>query len=395
MRFKPYGFGTKAVHGGKDDRSRFNPSSTPIYQNSTFFFDDTKSAVDIVNGKKEGFIYTRAGNPTVKAFEEKMTALEGGASAVAFASGMAAISAVLLELLKPGDEVISCRQVYGGTAGFYKNILDKLNCPVQYFEPYEDLHGKLPALVTKKTKLIFFETPSNPELSIVDMKLVADFAKKHRLMSVIDNTFATPFLQRPFSAGIDCVIHSATKYIGGHGDAIGGIVIGSQNFVKRLRQSMLMGFGACMSPFNAWLFLRGLKTLHVRMDRHCRTASEIAGFLGSHKKIRTVLYPGLKTDPGHKIAKKQMSGFGGVVSFRLESRKACSRFIDRLKLCRTGVSLGDTETIILNSASIFYSGLSDAECVRRGVDPRLVRISTGLEDVTDIIRDIEQALRAV
>ena len=158
---------------------------------------------------------------------------------------------------------------------------------------------------------------------------------------------------------------------------------------------MLLGLGGCMSPFNAWLFLRGLKTLHIRMDRHCRTASEIAGFLGSHKKISAVLYPGLQTDPGHKVAKKQMSGFGGMVSFRLESRKACSHFIDRLKLCRTGVSLGDTETIIFNSASTLYSELSDADCVRRGIDPTLVRISTGLEDISDIIRDIEHALRTV
>ncbi|MHB8882275.1 MAG: trans-sulfuration enzyme family protein [Thermodesulfovibrionales bacterium] len=394
MRKRP-GFATLAVHAGEKDRSGYHPSSMPLYQSSTFFFGDTQSGIDIMEGRKEGFIYTRIGNPTVRAFEDKIKALEGAEAAVAFASGMAAIAAVLLELLRPGDEVISCRQVYGGTTAFYENILARLNCPVHYFHPHEDPEEKLQAVISKKTKLIFFETPTNPELSIVDMARIAGFAKRHKMMSVIDNTFATPYLQRPLPSGIDCVIHSATKYIGGHGDAVGGVVAGSRRFVARLRQRMLLSHGACLSPFNAWLFLRGLRTLHVRMDRHCKTAAGIAGFLAGHTRVSRVLYPGLKTDPGHAIAKKQMSGFGGMVSFRLGSRKACRRFIDRLKLCRTGVSLGDTETIMLHPVNLFYPKLSDAECLRKGVDPLLIRISTGLEEADDILADIEQALKAV
>lgn len=394
MKKRP-GFGTLTVHAGEEDRSGYHPSSMPLYQSSTFFFGDTQSGVDILEGRKEGYIYTRIGNPTVRAFEDKIKALEGTEAAVAFASGMAAIAAVLLELLRPGDEVISCRQVYGGTTAFYENILTRLNCPVHYFHPQEDPDEKLTAVVSKRTKLIFFETPTNPELSIVDMARIAALAKGHKIMSVIDNTFATPYLQRPLASGIDCVVHSATKYIGGHGDAIGGVVAGSRRFVTRLRQSMLLSHGACLSPFNAWLFLRGLRTLHVRMDRHCGTAAALAGFLEGHTRVRSVLYPGLKTHPGHATAKKQMSDFGGMVAFRLADRKACRRFIDRLKLCRTGVSLGDTETIMLHPANLFYPKLSDAECLRKGVDPLLIRISTGLEDAEDILADIEQALKTL
>ncbi|MBI5102369.1 MAG: PLP-dependent transferase [Nitrospirae bacterium] len=391
----PSGFGTKAVHAGEGGRVPHNPSSTPIYQNSTFFFDDTTSASDIISGKKEGFVYTRSGNPTIKAFEDKMAALEGGQAAVAFASGMAAISAILLEVLGPGDEILSCRRIYGGTIAFYEKVIANINGSVKYFGPYEDIRERIPALVSKKTKLIFFETPSNPELSIVDIALIAGLAKKYGLFSVIDNTFGTPYLQRPLSLGIDCVVHSATKYIGGHGDAIGGVIICSKAFAKKMRTGMLLDLGGCLSPFNAWLFLRGLKTLHLRMDRHCETASELAVFLSKRKNIPSVLYPGLKSHPGHAIAKKQMSGFGGMVSFTLENRRACGRFIDRLKMVRTGVSLGDAETIALNSGTVFYSGLSDAECVKKGVDPVLIRVSTGLEDAGDIIRDIEQALKGV
>lgn len=395
MKKKKYGFGTTTVHGGEDGKFLYNPSSTPIYQTSTFFFDDIKEAGDVYRGDKEGFIYTRIGNPTVNAFEEKMTLLEEGGAAVAFSSGMGAISAVCLEMLRPGDEVISCRQIYGGSKGFLDNILKKLNCKVKYFGPYEDLNRKIPALITKKTKLIFFETPSNPELSIIDISLIAGIAGRYKLMSVIDNTFATPYLQRPLSLGIDCVVHSATKYIGGHGDTIGGVVVSSKDFISRLRKNMLLRLGACLAPFNAWLFLRGLKTLHVRMEYHCESASKIADFLNGHSKVKEVLFPGLKGHAGHAIAKKQMEGFGGMVSFRLANSNACKKFMNKLKLCKIGVSLGDTETIVLHSASMLHPELSDSACRKTGIDPTLIRISTGLEDEEDVIEDIETALKGV
>ena len=392
---KDPGFGTIAVHGGEEGRFAFDPVSTPIYQTSTFTFGSAEEGGEVEKGEREGFIYTRIGNPTVSAFEDKMALLEGAESCVSFSSGMAALSAVFLELLKPGDEVLSSNQIYGGSKLFFAHILHKLGCGVRRFGPYDDLKKVVPSLVTEQTRLIFFETPSNPELSIVDIGLIAGLAKKIGLVSVIDNTFATPYLQRPIESGIDCVVHSATKYIGGHGDAIGGVVVSSKEFISGLRPNMLQNLGACLSPFNAWLFLRGLKTLHVRMERHCRTACAVAEFLVGHPKVKTVLFPGLRTHPGHPIAKKQMSGFGGMVSLRLENGRACRKFINGLRLCKTGVSLGDSGTLALHYASMFHPKLSDTSCLKIGVDPTLIRLSTGLEDAEDIIGDLRYSLSAL
>lgn len=346
------------------------------------------------DGEKEGFLYTRLGNPTVKAFEEKMALLECGESAVAFSSGMAALSAILLETLKPGDEVISSDRIYGGSRKFLGEILRKIECPVKFFGPYDAPEKKIPSLVSKRTKLIFFETPSNPELSIIDIRMIAAVAKKYRILSVVDNTFATPFLQKPLTAGIDCVMHSATKYIGGHGDAIGGVVISSKGSISRLRNDMLLNLGACLSPFNAWLYLRGLKTLHIRMERHCSSAERVAEFLKGHPKVKGVLFPGLKDHPGHKIARMQMSGYGGMASFRLENGKSCRRFINRLRLCKIGVSLGDAATLALHPASLFAPKATDAGCRKAGLDPTLIRMSVGLEDPEDIVWDLRAALAA-
>lgn len=392
---KKRGFGTIAVRGGEERPFLFDPSSTPIYQTSTFFFKDTGEAEAVLRGEREGFLYSRLGNPTIRAFEEKMALLEGGEAAVAFASGMAAISAVLAAILRPGDEVLASRHLYAGSKIYLDQTLPVFGCSVRYFDPMADLGETLPALVTEKTRLLFFETPSNPELTIIDMGLVAGIAQRHRLFSVMDNTFATPCLQQPLASGIDCIVHSATKYIGGHGDAIGGIVVGSREFLDRLRGTMLMNLGACLSPFHAWLFLRGLKTLHVRMERHCASAGRIARFLKDHPKVRSVLYPGLEEHQGHQVAARQMKNFGGMVSFRLADRESCRRFLDNLSLCRIGVSLGDVETLIMNAALMFHFRLSDAECLRIGVDPTLIRISTGLEEVEDILEDLERGLAAV
>ncbi|MBI5075136.1 MAG: PLP-dependent transferase [Nitrospirae bacterium] len=388
------GFGTDAVHKG-EGQFPHHPSSTPIFQTSTFYFDTIEEAGRVNQGAQKGFVYTRIGNPTVEVFEKKLAALERAEDAVAFASGMAALAAVFLEVLAPGDEMISSSRIYGGSKGFFEQILKKSGCMVRFFDPYDNVQKQIASLVNRKTKLIFFETPSNPELSIIDMRAIASLAKKYRLFSVIDNTFATPYLQHPLSDGIDCVVHSATKYIGGHGDAIGGIVAGSTKFIGRLRATMLLCMGGCISPFNAWLFIRGLKTLHVRMDYHCRSAEKITGFLSGHKKITRVIYPGLKEHPGHEIAKKQMAAYGGMLSFTLESRSACQRFLNNVRLCKIGVSLGDTETLVLNSSLMFHGDRSDAACRKAGMDPALIRVSTGLEDPADIIDDLRTALKSV
>lgn len=394
MKKNKMGFATQAVHEGEGEYAH-HPSSTPIYQTSTFYFDAIEEADRVNQGAQKGYVYTRIGNPTVEAFEKKLAALEKAEDAVAFASGMAALAAVFLEVLAPGDEMISSSRIYAGSKGFFEQILKKRGCTVRFFDPLENIREKISSLISKKTKLIFFETPSNPELSIVDMRIISSLAKKHGLLSVIDNTFATPYLQRPLLHGIDCVVHSATKYIGGHGDAIGGIVAGPGEFIKSLRKTMLLLMGGCISPFNAWLYIRGLKTLHIRMDYHCRSAEQIAAFLSGNKKVVSVIYPGLKEHPGHDIARKQMTAFGGMVSFRLESRNACRRFLDNLRLCKIGVSLGDTETLMMNSALMFHGNRSDAACRQAGIDPLLIRISTGLEDPDDIINDMKAALRSV
>jgi methionine-gamma-lyase len=322
-----------------------------------------------------------------------MATLEEAEDAVAFSSGMAAVSGVFLSILTPGDEVLSSAQIYGGSRGFFENILTKVGCQVTFFDPCGDIMKTLPALVTKRTRAIFFETPSNPELTILDIGLITRIARSLNLITVIDNTLATPYLQHPAILGIDYVIHSATKYISGHGDAIGGVVVGSRTDMSRLRSTVLASLGACLSPFNAWLYLRGLKTLHIRMDHHCRSAEGIALFLTGHRKVKEVFYPGLETHRGHGIAKKQMSGFGGMVSFRLAGRSACRRFLDGLGLCKIGVSLGDAETLAMNAALMFHNNRSDAACRAIGIDPTLIRISTGLEDMDDILEDIEGALK--
>lgn len=394
MKKNKKGFGTDAVHEG-EVRFPHNPLSTPIFQTSTFYFGTIEEAGRVNQGAQKGFVYSRIGNPTIEVFEKKLAALERAEDAVAFASGMAALAAVFLEVLSPGDEMISSSRIYGGSRVFFEQILKKSGCTVRFFDPYDNVQKQISALVNRKTKLIFFETPSNPELSVIDIRIIASLANKYRLFSVIDNTFATPYLQLPLSDGIDCVVHSATKYIGGHGDAIGGIVAGSREFIKRLRKTMLLCMGGCISPFNAWLLIRGLKTLHVRMDYHCRSAEKIATFLSGHKKITSVLYPGLKEHPGHEIAKKQMAAYGGMVSFTLESRNACRQFLNNVRLCKIGVSLGDTETLVLNSALMFNGNRSDAACRKAGIDPALIRVSIGLEDPADIIDDLRTALKSV
>ncbi len=393
MKKKKTGFGTQAVHEA-EGQFPHHPSSTPIYQNSTFYFDTIEEAGRVNQGTQKGFVYSRIGNPTVEVFEKKLAALEGAEDAVAFASGMAALSAVFLEVLGPGDEMISSSRIYGGSKGFFEQILKKHGCTVRFFDPDENIQETISSLVNRKTKLIFFETPSNPELSIIDMRIISSLAKKHRLFSVIDNTFATPYLQRPLLHGIDCIVHSATKYIGGHGDAIGGIVAGSPEFIARLRKTILLCMGGCISPFNAWLFIRGLKTLHIRMDYHCRSAEQIAAFLSAHKKTIRVMYPGLKEHPGHEIASRQMAAYGGMLSFTLESRNACKRFLNSVRLCKVGVSLGDTETLAMSAALMFHGNRSDAACRKSGIDPTLIRVSTGLEDPADIIDDLNTALKS-
>lgn len=387
-------FATLAVHGGESGFPH-NPLSVPIYQNAVFAFDDIDAATRQVE-TGEGYIYSRIGNPTVDAFEEKMAILEGGESALAFASGMAAISAVCMTLAKPGDHIVSARHIYSGAHTLMTHQL----MPMGYRIDFVDTAGaagaeNLKGALRDDTRFIYLESPSNPELDITDIAAVIRLAAERGITTVIDNTFATPYLQQPLKMGIDVAIHSATKYIGGHGDAVGGVIVGRRELVRRMRYGVRRDFGGILAPMHAWLYLRGLKTLPLRMDRHCRTALEVARFLELHPAATQVFYPGLPSHPDHELARNQMRHFGGVVSFRVASRKAGKQFCDALHLCTLGVSLGDAATLALHPASMFHAKESDAQCLGKGVDPFLVRISVGLEDPADILKDIGAALDTV
>jgi len=384
-------FSTLAVHGGEEGHPH-NPLSVPIYQNAVFAFDEVADTISQFE-TGEGYIYSRIGNPTVDAFEKKMTLLEGGEAALAFASGMAAISAVFMTVAKPGEHLLVARSMYSGTHSLIAHQLRPMGYEVDFFDAAgTDGVRNLAKAIREKTKLVYFESPSNPQLEITDIEALARVAKERGITTAIDNTFATPYLQRPLSKGVDVVIHSATKYIGGHGDAVGGVVVGKERFIHRMRHGIRRDLGGILAPMHAWLYLRGLKTLPLRMDRHCDSAMKVARFLETHPSVDSVIYPGLASHPDHELATRQMKAFGGVVSFRLASREQCRKLCDTVQLCTLGVSLGDAATLIQHAASMFHHKESDEQCEKKGVDPLLIRLSVGLEDPEDIIDDLKQAL---
>ena len=396
---KKYGFATLAIHGHKhinkhEGEMPIRSVSTPIYPTSTFAFETVDEGAAVFAGEKEGYVYTRLGNPTQAALENDMAFLESGEAALAFGSGMAAISSVTFSLARPGDNLVAFHTAYGGTHAFFDEM-----CPRYQIEPREvdftDL-AKVEAAVDDKTSMIFFETPANPTLEIVDIEGVVAIGKKHGVKVVLDNTFATPYLQNPLETGIDIVVHSATKYLSGHGDTIAGMAVGKKDFIHALRMEYLKDFGGVISPFAAWLILRGIKTLPVRMDRHCATAMEVAQFLSFHPKVKKVYYPGLRTHPQHELAKRQMRDFGGMISFELKGGRQAGRAVcNAVEIFALAVSLGDCDSLIEHPATMTHSTYSEEDLKKAGIDPGLVRLSIGLEDVDDIIEDLRQALRRV
>ena len=368
--------------------------SVPIYQSSTFAFKSAKHGAAIFAGEEDGYVYTRLGNPTQAALEREMAFLEGTEAALCFSSGMAAISGVILAHCKNGDNIVSSDTVYGGTHNLYKETLPMWNIGVHEVDTrYLD---KIEAAIDKRTRMIFIETPANPTLRLVDIAGCAQIAKKHKIPLVVDNTFATPYLQRPMNLGANIIIHSATKYIGGHGDTIAGIVLGQKEFIDELRAKILRDLGAVISPLNAWLLLRGLKTLPVRMDRHCANALEIAKFLSLHPKIEWVIYPGLSTHPQHDLATRQMKLFGGMVTFQIKGgRKAGEKLMNSVGLITLAVSLGDCDSLIEHPASMTHSTYSAEELEEVGITEGMIRLSVGLEDPSDIITDLKLALSKI
>lgn len=390
---KKIGFNTMAIHSGEPDKHAENALNPPIFQTSTFVFDSIEHAGRVMNFESDDYVYTRGNNPTLRILENKVAVLEGGVGAVAFSSGMAAVSSVVLSLTEPGDMVLYHNVLYGSSYSFLNQFLKKYKVNAQNtdFTDLDDLRRKAEAL---RPAVLYFETPANPNLDIIDIEEVVAIAREFGAKVVIDNTFCSPYLQRPLEYGADVVLHSATKYLGGHGDVVAGIAVSNdQDYVDSLKFEYMCELGGVLSPFNAWLILRGIKTLPLRLDRHCESALKVAQFLSGHPRVKRVMYPGLENHPGHEIAKKQMKAFGGIVSFEIDgSHEDAVKVINSVELAKIAVSLGDTETLIQLPAAMTHIGYSDEALKSIGLSKSLIRISVGLEDVSDIISDLENAL---
>lgn len=385
--------GTIAIHGGQE-KNPFGALATPIYQTSTFIFDSVDQGGARFAGKENGYIYSRLGNPTVAVAENKIALLEKGESCVGTSSGMGAISSTLWTILKSGDHILADKVLYGCTFALLSYGLTKFGIQVEFID-MSDLN-MVKSSLKENTKVIYLETPANPDLKVCDINLISSISHSfnNQIQIIVDNTFGTPYCQNPLTLGADIVVHSATKYLNGHGDVIAGFVVGKKETINDIR---LLGIkdmtGAILSPHDASLIIRGLKTFEIRMKKHCDNAITIANFLSTHPKVKKVYYPGLSTHQNFEIAKKQMKNFGGIVSFELKDGfDAGKKLLNCLNLCSLAVSLGDTETLIQHPASMTHSSYSKEELKNAGLSEGLVRLSVGIEDVEDIIEDLKKGL---
>ncbi len=391
-------FGSLCVKEQQDARTT-KPHVLPIYATSSFEFENIQQGIDIFEGKAQGHVYGRYANPTVNTVEEKLAKLEvygsdDQAAAIMFSSGMSAISTLLMSCLKPGDKVLTQGNIYGGTTELFlkvfanyqvETILTDLTNPAEV----EDLIKRDDSI-----KMIYFETPSNPSLACIDIASIADIAKRHNITTVVDNTFCTPYLQQPLNMGIDFVLHSTTKYLNGHGNGIAGVVISKDiDFMKEKVWTGMKLIGTNCNPFDAWLVNNGLKTLELRMDRHCDNALQVATFLESHAKVSFVNYPGLKSHAHHNVATKQMSQFGGMLSFELKGGlEAGLQFMNAIQFCTLAPTLGDVDTLVLHPASSSHIKVDKAVREANGITDGLIRLSIGIENAEDIIEDLNQAI---
>ena len=386
------GFATKAIHGGHSENT-FGALTAPIYQTSTFIFDSAEQGGRRFALEENGYIYSRLGNPTSATVEEKLALLEGAEDAVVTASGMGAISSALWTALKCGDHVLASDTLYGCTFALLMHGLTKFGIEVTLVD-MSDLDAVRKAL-RKNTRVVYLETPANPTLKLIDIKAVSTLAHEaSNAMVMVDNTFCTPYIQQPLTLGADVVLHSATKYLNGHGDVIAGAVCGTTDFITQVR---LVGIkdmtGSVLSPFDAFLLARGMKTLQLRMERHSASAQKVAEFLAQHPAVAKVNYPGLASFPQYELANKQMRLPGGMISFELQGGfEAGKALLNHVELCRLAVSLGDAETLIEHAASMTHSTYTKEELAEAGISEGLVRLSVGLEDPEDIIADLTQAL---
>ena len=378
------GFSTDAIHAGQEPDPSTGAVVVPIYQTSTYVQEEL--------GKHKGYEYSRTGNPTRTALERNMAVLEGGHSALAFASGMAAINAVLT-LLKSGDHVVCSEGAYGGTPRLFDAVLKNFGLDFTYVDTTRA--DNVAKELRPNTRMVFVETPTNPLMKITDLAAVVEITRPRNLLLVVDNTFLSPFFQKPLQFGADIVVHSTTKYLNGHSDGVGGVAVLARKEEAARLKFIQNAAGAILGPFDSWLVLRGVKTLAVRMRQHETNALAIAQYLSRHPKIKKVNYPGLADHPQHALARKQMTGFGGMMSFETGSMENARKMLNRARLCSLGESLGGVETLICHPATMTHAYFSEEERQRLGITQGLVRLSVGIEDVEDILADLEQALRGI
>lgn len=380
-----------AVHGNAEPKA--GPLVTPVVQSATFVFGSAADMRRYLDGDEELYLYTRYANPTLRALEETLAALEGAEDALVLSSGMAAISTGLLSLVSGGDEVLASSALYGGTARLVREILPALGVPGRFLSPAQ--LGELGRHVGPRSRALVVESPTNPIVEVLDLQALAAQAHEHGIAVLVDNTFATPLLQRPLALGADLVMHSLTKALGGHSDIMGGALVGSRARVEKARAVMKV-MGGCLDPHSAFLAQRGIKTLHLRVARQCENALALAQHLERHPKVTAVLYPGLPSHPGHAVARRQMSAFGGMVSFVPRGGLAAAeRFYDGLRLVSRAASLGGVESLVSLPVHTSHHGLSEAQLREAGIDPGLVRLSMGVEDAADLIADVDGALECV
>ena len=383
-------FETQAIRA-QLERSENNEHSAPLYLTSSFVFDTAEDMRAAFNDESDAFIYSRYTNPNNNEFVNKVCLLEGAEAGVALASGMAAIYTTFMALLKSGDHIVSCSSVFGATHALFTKYFPKLNISHSYFNIKNP--NDIEKLIKPETRFIYLETPTNPAIELIDLEFVAAIAKKHNKLLIVDNCFATPYLQQPIKYGADLVIHSATKYMDGQGRVLGGVVVGKKELINEI---YLFGriTGPSMSPFNAWVLSKSLETLALRMDRHCENALHIAEALEKNSALENVSYPFLKSHPNHAIAKKQMKAGGGIITVTVKGGlEGAKKFMDKLQLIKISPNLGDSRTIATHPASSTHCKLSEEERLSVGISQGLIRISIGLENKEDILKDIEQALK--
>lgn len=386
---------TLLIHEGYDTKEHQGSLAVPLYQTSTYAFENAQQGENRFSGEVAGPIYSRLGNPTVHVLEDRMTALEKGEGTLAFGSGMAAVSAVLVHVTKAGDHVLCSRGIYGCTFGLLNIFEEKYNITHDLVQMRTE--EEIEASIRPETVCIYIETPINPTMELVNIEAVVKVAKRHNLRVIVDNTFSSPYLQNPLVLGVDFVLHSATKYINGHGDVIAGLLVGNdKEEMETIRLSIQKDYGGIISPFDAWLLIRGLKTLAIRMERHTSNAEKIIAYLKSEEMIDKIYYPFDPENPQYEIAKRQMSAGGGLISFTIKgSKEDAQKFLDHLSLIKIAVSLGDAETLIQHPATMTHSSVPLEERAAMGISDELLRMSVGLEHAEDLINDLKDAFASI